>query len=163
MPSYKRSRYPKVNERRRKAEWNSRSTGQLGRQRRERQEDLNAAWTTERKGQRSRHGLVNTGYLASLMTDREAILREARGEVEVGPSFDGRNRPYTRAPPALAPPSPAEQEAMAVENAHEVEAEPTKMLVEPTADGRWLAHLPNGSTKTFTYKVEANSAARSLV
>lgn len=152
MPSFKRSRYPAVNERRRKKEWNSRSTGQLGRQRRERLEDLRLAWTPERKGKRSRHGLVNTGYLASLMADREAVLADARGEVPVGPSYDGRNRAYSRSPPTLVP-SPAQVRAERTESA----------LVTPTESGGWLAHLPNGSTKEFRYKSEAEGAARSLV
>lgn len=155
MPSYKRSRYPAVNERRRKKEWNSRSTGQLGRQRRERLEDLRLAWTPERKGKRSRHGLVNTGYLAALMADRESVLAEARGEVPVGPSYDGRNRAYSRSPPTLtgSPASPAEARAARTESA----------LVTPTESGGWLAHLPNGGTKEFRYKSEAEGAARSLV
>lgn len=151
MPSYKRSRYPAVNERRRKKEWNARSTAQLGRYRRERQEDLRAAWTSERRGKRARHGLVNTGYMASLMADRQAILAEARGEVPVGPSHDGRNRAYVRAAPAsVQAPTPIERKEAA-------------MLVEPTENGKWLAHLPDGSTKVFDYKVDADSAARALV
>jgi len=79
MPSYKRSRYAAVNERRRKREWNSRSTGQLGRRRVERLTDLQRAEDrlSNPRGKRSRHGLVNTGYLAALMAQREEILQEA--------------------------------------------------------------------------------------
>lgn len=151
MPSYKRSRYAAVNERRRKQEWNRRSTGQLGRRRRERATDLQAAWTPERRGQRTRHGLVNTGYMASLMADRAAILAEARGEVAVGPSHDGRNQAYVRAPPTVAPRSDAERRA----ESHE--------LVTQAEDGTWVAHLPDGTTRSFRYKLDAESAARTLV
>lgn len=156
MPSYKRSRYPKVNERRRKREFNSRSTGQLGRYRRERQEDLREAWTPERRGKRARHGLVNTGYMASLMADRASILAEARGEIPVGPSFDGRNRAYVRGAPERAGAAPTPQESQAVQME-------SSSLVSPTESGEWLAHLPDGSTKTFRYRSEAEGAARSLV
>lgn len=157
MPSYKRSRYPKVNERRRKREFNSRSTGQLGRYRRERLEDLRGVGLErERRGKRKRHGLVNTGYMASLMADRASILAEGRSEVEVGPSYDGRNRPYVRGAPERAGAAPTPQESRA-------ERVESSALVTPTEDGRWLAHLPDGSTKTFTYQSEAEGAARSLV
>lgn len=156
MPSYKRSRYPKVNERRRKREFNSRSTGQLGRYRRERQADLNAAWTPERRGKRTRHGLVNTGYMASLMADRASILAEGRGEVEVGPSYDGRNAPYVRGAPERAGVAPTAQESRA-------ESFESSSLVTQADNGEWVAHLPDGSTKNFHYKSEAEGAARSLV
>jgi hypothetical protein len=113
--SVKRSRYAKVNERRRKLRWNNRSTAQLNRRRSERRADLDAAWTTERRGKRTRHGLVNTGYMASLMAEREEVLREAREVaaqrqrealppelVPVSESYDGRNQPYVRSAPAAS-------------------------------------------------------------
>lgn len=156
MPSYKRSRYPAVNERRRKKEWNARSTAQLGRYRRERQEDLRLAWSPERRGKRARHGLVNTGYLASLMADRNAVLAEARGEVPVREAHhaDGsfKATEHTRTLRL----GPAMREIP-------IERREAELLVEPTEDGKWLAHLPDGSTRTFAYKSEAEGAARSLI
>lgn len=166
MPSYKRSRYAKVNERRRKQEWNRRSTGQLARYRRERAADLNAP-ISERGRRRTRHGLVNTGYMAALLGSDRTTREEARlmveeerarvaalrGEVPVAearhPDGSFKAREHTRTLPSVA--------------ASPIERKEAGMLVEPTEDGKWLAHLPNGSTRKFDYKVDADSTARALV
>lgn len=146
----RRSPYAKVNERRRKLRWNNRSTAQLNRRRSERRTDLGAAWTTERRGKRTRHGLVNTGYLASLMAEREEVLKEARevaaqrevetlppGVVPVSESHDGRNAPYVRAPPnagvRAAPPS----------------------SVDTNERGEWVA-----GGRAFRYKSDAEDSLR---
>lgn len=103
----RRSPYPAVNERRRKREWNNRSTAQLRRRRDERAKD--AAWRLDPENphhRRARHGLVNTGYMAALMADREEILAEARREatlreVLVRPSY--RAEGHTRSRPRRRP------------------------------------------------------------
>jgi len=160
--SVKRSRYAKVNERRRKLRWNNRSTAQLNRRRSERRADLDAAWTTERRGKRTRHGLVNTGYMASLMAEREEVLREAREVaaqrqrealppelVPVSESYDGRNQPYVRSAPAASYATDARASTVARE-----------ALIVPGDAGGWDLTLPSGQRRHFTYKSEAETALR---
>ena len=149
--SVKRSRYAKVNERRRKLRWNNRSTAQLNRRRSERRADLDAAWTTERRGKRTRHGLVNTGYMASLMAEREEVLREALPPelVPVSESYDGRNQPYVRSAPAASYATDARASTVARE-----------ALIVPGDAGGWDLTLPSGQRRHFTYKSEAETALR---
>lgn len=133
MPSYKRSRYAKVNERRRKAEWNRRSLGQLGRQRRERQADLNAP-IRERGRARTRHGFVPTGYLRSLIGVDAATREDARLLVEA-------ERARVAALRAGASPMEAEERA-AVAAARAEESARASGLVPVTAHAREEGAVP---------------------
>lgn len=85
MARHRASPYAAVNERRRKREWNRRSTAQLNRYRQARHEAtvLDYDPANPKRSKRGRvHGLANTGYLASLMAEREEVLREARETAE---------------------------------------------------------------------------------
>lgn len=80
MPTH--SPYTAVNERRRKRRWNNRSTAQLRRRRAERLADLRSSEdrTANPHGRKRYHGLVNSGYLQSLLREREEILQEVRAQ-----------------------------------------------------------------------------------
>lgn len=165
-----KSPYAAVNERRRKRAYNRRSTGQLGRRRRERTEDYREAQdrTSNPHGRKRFHGLVNTGYVASLMAERDSILAERTAVAQARADEAARAAGQVPVAEAHHPDGSYKAEAhvrtlklgttmreIPIER-REAPPEPvTPGTVEPDGTGGWTATNLRGETRRFAYKSEA--------
>lgn len=102
---------------------------------------MKASWARERHGRRTRHGFINTGYLAALMADREAILAEARAQGLVPVRASEREIPSGAVVPVVAhtrtAPSPSPS---------------TERL--PSDEGTWVGR----DGRHYRYKIERDAA-----